>query len=98
MRNHIRKFNESLHTKEDVKIVLYKFDDADCVNLIIVNRNSPQEFRRLDHRYFSFLRELDDLNIIFEGDEWVCKRTISRSDLKRELERRNFYVIMGEDY
>ena len=46
----------------------------------------------------SFSRELESLDIKFDGDDWFCEQEVDRSELKKELELRKFIVVMGEDY
>ena len=92
----INKIDELIN-KEDVKIVLYKDDNEDFVSLLITNKDYTSS-RKIEHNNLSFLRELKSLDIKFYGDEYICEQEVDRCELKKELENRNFLVVMGEDY
>jgi hypothetical protein len=87
-----------LVNKEDVKLVLYDVgDDEDFISLLITNKDQTS-LRIIYPDNLSFSRELESLNIRFEEDGWTCYQEVDRNELKEKLERRNFTVIMGEDY
>jgi hypothetical protein len=83
--------------KEDVTIVLYKEDGDDLVGLHITNRDYTSS-NKIENENLSFSKELESLDIFFQGDEWVCNQDVDRNQLKKALEVRGFFVIMNENY
>ena len=65
--------------------------------MLITNKDYTSS-RKIEHNNLSFLRELESMNINFYGDEYICEQEVDRCELKKELENRNFLVVMGEDY
>lgn len=84
--------NDHLY-KKDAKIIIYSFidDDDDFFPIYITHKELGGNY---SDRWLEFQPELDELNIIGDGDEYICDNdTITTPEqLKIELEKRNFLV------
>lgn len=90
---------EPLIEKEQVKIVIFDLiEDDDYHTLLITNRDYESSLR-IQHDNLAFERELQSLDIRYDGDEWACFQDgVTRDEIKDELESRGYLVVMGEDY
>jgi len=86
---HISDVSDSKLSKDECVIVLY--DDGEEYFSVDVDKDYGEYIGKFDGE-FSFQKELDILNIKFEGDEHIYYGDKSVNQLKNELINRGFRV------
>jgi hypothetical protein len=86
---HISDVSDRNLSKNDCVIVLY--DDGEEYFSVDVNKDYGEYIGKFDGE-FSFQKELDILNIKYEGDEHIYYGDMSFNQLKNELAGRGFRI------
>ena len=84
-----------LYKKEALIVLFNKEEDEDYFPILITKKDIGGDYYG---EWLEFQPELDELQIIEDGDEWISLKEIDRMKLKEELEARGFNVILGEGY